>query len=77
MTFRVETSELAEGDIEQTFNWLQKRSETVAREWYMSWLGAKRSLEQLPNRCPVAPETHSFLIDIRQLLFGEGNLNID
>ena len=74
MDFRVEISEFAEADIEDIFGWLQKRSETIAKNWYSSWLSALRSLEHLPNRCPVAPETHSFLIDIRQLLFGEGSL---
>ncbi len=74
MDFRVEISRLAETDVEDTFNWLQERSEDVAVNWYISWLTAKRSLESLPNRCPVAPETRSFLIDIRHLLFGDGTL---
>ena len=28
----------------------------------------------MPNRCAVAPGTHSFLIDVRHLLFGAGSM---
>ena len=74
MDFRVDISELAETDIENIFGWLRKRTEDVVRNWYISWLAAKRLLEYFPKRCPVALETRSFLIDIRHLLFGGGSL---
>src|SRR5437899_7135125 len=74
MAYRVDLSELAHSDIENAIAWLKQRSETAADRFNKAVLSAIDSLEQMPRRCPIAPETRSFLIEIRHLIFGDGAL---
>ena len=41
-----------------------------ADEWLRELIRAKDSLKEFPNRCSIAPESRTFPIEIRQLLFG-------
>ncbi len=72
MTYRVEMSRPALTDAENAYLWLKAESEELANEWFRGLVEAVNSLENLPNRCPIAPESRSFLIEIRQLLYGKG-----
>lgn len=74
MAYRVDISVLAAADIDETLAWLHRRSDRSAGKWYAALQVALGSLRSMPNRCPIATKTHSFLIEIRYLLFGEGSL---
>lgn len=72
MAYRVEISRPALEDAEKTYLWLKIKSEERANQWFKGLVEATNSLKNFPNRCPIAPETRSFLIEIRQLLYGKG-----
>src|SRR5580765_3440112 len=74
MAYRVDISKRALAEIDRELTWMQERSGLMADNWYDELLTALGSLEEMANRCPIAPETHAFLIEIRHLLFGEGKL---
>ena len=61
----------AERDIEEAYAWLAERNEEAAIRWYNRLLKAICSLETLPERCPLAPETHILKKEIRQILHGQ------
>jgi len=59
-------------DAENAYIWLKSDSEEYANTWFAELIAATHSLAKFPNRCPIAPESRSFLIEIRQLLHGKG-----
>lgn len=58
-------------DAENYYLWLKSESEDAANKWFKGLVEAINSLEVFPNRCQIAPESHSFIIEIRQLLYGK------
>lgn len=58
-------------DAENALLWIRTESPDKAAVWFKGLLEAVFSLEQLPERCPIAPESRSFLIEVRQLLYGK------
>lgn len=60
----------AEVELEQAYLWIAERAPVEAATWYHGALTAFLSLETLPERCPIAPESESFDHDIRQLIYG-------
>ena len=74
MAYRVDISKRALAEVDRELTWMRERSDLMADKWYGELLAALGSLEEMPNRCSIAVETHAFLIEIRQLLFGEGML---
>ena len=74
MGYRVDISDLANNDIDGTLTWIKYRSVSAASRWFNSLLAAIQSLEKMPGRCPIAPETRSFVIEIRHLIFGSRTL---
>ena len=70
---QVKTSAPALLDTRNIYEWLREGSkESAADEWIRALTKAKDSLKEFPNRCPIAPESRPFLIEIRQFLFGMG-----
>lgn len=69
MVFRVEISPSALADAEEAFLWIQQESPSKADEWYNGLVDAILSLENFPNRCPLAPESEDIGREIRQLLY--------
>ncbi len=69
MVFRVEISPSALADAEEAFLWIQQESPAIADEWYNGLVDAILSLENFPNRCPLAPESEDIGREIRQLLY--------
>ena len=71
MNFRVELTDQAKHDIVAIYAWLQTQDagEAGAR-WLVSLREAINSLDALPGRCRVAPESRESLGEIRQLLYG-------
>lgn len=71
MTFRVETTQLAEQDADAILEWLlaQEAGDTGIR-WFLALEDAIASLADFPKRCPLAPENAAFPFEVRQLLYG-------
>jgi plasmid stabilization system protein ParE len=66
---KVEITALAEADLAAIYQRIWEDSPTRAAEWRGGLLQAAQALEQLPLRCPLAPESGAAL-EIRQLLYG-------
>lgn len=73
MVYRVDVSPQALRDARNIYEWISTTSETTADNWFRALLDARDSLSEMPNRCPIAPESRSFPIEVRQLLFKVGN----
>jgi plasmid stabilization system protein ParE len=41
-----------------------------AKRWFNGLFAALQSLEDLPERCPIAPEAATHGLNVRQLLYG-------
>jgi plasmid stabilization system protein ParE len=70
MSFRIEITEPAEEDASEAVQWLAQYSPEKASLWYFDFLEAADSLQKLPARCPIAPES-SETKELRHLLFGK------
>lgn len=70
-TYEIRLSEPAEADIEAVTFWLLGISEQSAGHWTTNLRRALESLTQLPNRCPLAPESGAMGGGVRQLFFGK------
>ena len=68
MVLRVDISPSALADAEEAFLWIQQESPSKADEWYNGLVDAILSLENFPNRCPLAPESEDIGREIRQLI---------
>lgn len=69
--YQVEISSRALADIEQAFLFIRKEAPTRADAWLEGMIAAIYSLEEMPNRCAKAPESHELGVEIRQLLYGK------
>ncbi len=71
MAYRVDISLPALADAEEAYLWLKERSPERAGHWYEGLLETIFSLENLPTRCPLAPESKDLGKEVRQLLYGK------
>ena len=71
MSYQVEISEKAQTEARSAALWMAQFSEEKATIWYFELSEAIQSLENMPFRCPLAPETISFGLEIRHLIFGK------
>jgi plasmid stabilization system protein ParE len=69
VTFRVEFTEVADMEVHDTFLWLLGRSPKHAGQRQEGLEQAIRSLTEFPSRCPLAPESDAFEVEVRQLLY--------
>jgi plasmid stabilization system protein ParE len=58
----------AETDLEAIYLRIRADSPTRAADWRLGFLNAAQTLDQFPERCPLAPESSTEL-EIRQLLY--------
>lgn len=72
MTYRVDLSRPALVDAENIYLWIKEQSIDKANDWFNGLVHATNSLSEFPNRCPIAPESRTFVIEVRQLLYGSG-----
>jgi plasmid stabilization system protein ParE len=71
MIHRVIIQRLAVEDLDQAYQWAARRAPHTATCWLQRFQATLRSLEQHPERCPVAPEARKLNIELRELLFGQ------
>jgi plasmid stabilization system protein ParE len=69
MVYQVELSPTALADLDNLYEWIEKQSPDRASEWLEGCYQAILTLEQFPERCPVAVESEALGIEIRQLLY--------
>jgi len=73
MRYRVVMTPEAEGDLRATARYIRLDNPRAATAWLKGARQCIKSLAQHPERCPLAPETTSFVEPIRELLYGHGN----
>jgi plasmid stabilization system protein ParE len=71
--YRVILTPEAENDLRIAYRYIRRNSPRAAREWMRQARQSIKTLRNYPERCPLAPESDSFDVPIRQLLFGKGN----
>jgi plasmid stabilization system protein ParE len=76
MKYRVEVTETAWAEVEEAYNWLANHSPQAATRWKKALLNAVDSLEAMPDRCHLAPESTTWKREIRELLHGRGRASI-
>jgi len=69
MSFRVEYTLHAQGEIEDSYLWIKERAPQAAEKWRDELIGKVEELADNPLRHPVAPESDKFPREIRQMLF--------
>jgi plasmid stabilization system protein ParE len=71
MKYTVFTSRQALEELEAAFAWLVERTPQHAPAWYNGILDSIDSLEQIPARCPIAPENEESDEEVRHLIVGD------
>jgi plasmid stabilization system protein ParE len=71
MKYPVDVTDLADGEAEKAYLWMLERSPEGAARWWNGLEAAILSLEEMPARCPLAPENDDFEEEIRELLYGK------
>ena len=70
MAYTVELSARAETDVREAYNYVRKHGPANPDDWKAGLARKLASLEELPERCALAPENEYTQIDVRQLLYG-------
>jgi plasmid stabilization system protein ParE len=71
MTYRVIIQPPASADMDAAYEYIRERSPEAAIEWYNGLLDACATLEELPTRCQLAPESRLVSAEIHQLHYGK------
>lgn len=69
MTYRIEISPTAKADVENIFLWMKDYSVDQAHRWVRGCYEIMLTLENFPNRCPLAIESQYLNRPVRQLLY--------
>jgi toxin ParE1/3/4 len=70
MAYRVDLTPQAISDIESAFEYISQEAPTRARGWLIGLMDSVYSLEDMPERFPVAPESQDFGKELRQVFYG-------
>lgn len=71
MSYTVQTTDKALAEIDEALAWYAERSVPAAIRWYVKLREAIRSLEDNPERHPLAPESEWYPGEIRHMLYGK------
>jgi len=71
MPYRVELTVRAAHDLSHLFEEIHARESAAAARWYNGLEKAVFTLERLPRRCPIAPESRKTKRSLRHLLNGK------
>ncbi len=66
MTYRIEISPTAKADVESIFLWMKDYSVDQAYRWVRGCYEIMLTLENFPNRCPLAIESQYLNRPVRQ-----------
>lgn len=70
MEYRVELSARAERNLIHLYEQIRAEDSVRAARWFNRLEKAVYSLDRLPHRCPVAPESRRAKRSLRHLLYG-------
>ncbi|HTI49472.1 MAG TPA: type II toxin-antitoxin system RelE/ParE family toxin [Planctomycetaceae bacterium] len=70
MAYQIDVSPDAVTDIDAAFEYIARDSRVRAQKWLNGLQASIESLDRNPERCPLAPESAAFEVELRQLLFG-------
>lgn len=70
MNYQIIIQPPAQADIERAYLWMLDRAPMSAAAWYNGLQQAIDTLQNFPQRCPIAPEDEYFAEEIRHLLYG-------
>jgi hypothetical protein len=68
MKYQVDITDQADAEAEEAHLWILERSPEGTSRWWNGLEAAILSLEEMPTRCPLAPENEEFEEEIRELL---------
>lgn len=71
MAYSLVVTPQAQADINEAFAFLSEHSPEAARRWYEAVRDAVLTLDEMPARCPAAPEAARLGVPLRQLLHGK------
>lgn len=71
MAYQVEIGPSALRESEEAYLYIAQDAPDAAVEWFNGLVDAVYSLEDLPSRCSLAPESEEAGRQIRQLLYGK------
>ncbi|NET07841.1 MAG: type II toxin-antitoxin system RelE/ParE family toxin [Merismopedia sp. SIO2A8] len=69
MKYHVKILPGALNDAKELYRWIQKDSASNADKWFNGIIEAINSLEMLPMRVPIAPESKLMSLEIRHLIY--------
>jgi plasmid stabilization system protein ParE len=72
MAYRVELADAALADVEAIYAWVLQEAPVRGPAWFDELTDSLFTLEEFPNRCPLAREAKEARRKIRCLLFGKG-----
>jgi toxin ParE1/3/4 len=70
MAYRIVVQPQAEADVAEAFTYLSERAPEAAARWYRRVRDEIASLDEMPLRCPLAPEGAKLGYELRHLLYG-------
>ena len=70
MAYRVELSGRANQDLRELYERISADESVAARIWFDDLEEAIASLQRFPQRCPIVPESSTFGLRLRHLLYG-------
>jgi len=70
MSYHVETNAQSLADLWHAYLWIAERAPMEALKWLDRMYDALNSLEEMPRRCPIAPESRFAGGEVRQLIVG-------
>jgi plasmid stabilization system protein ParE len=70
MAYSVELTPRAAADADRATEYIRQSAPEAAQRWFDGLMAAVLSLEEMPRRCPLAPEAERLGIELRQLLYG-------
>ena len=69
--YRIDIKPTAENDLARRFAKIEKESSQNAVSWYLGLIEAIEKLDELAERCPIAPEDMDIQRGIRHLIVGD------
>jgi len=73
MQYRVIVAPEAETDLRSAASYIRRDNPRAARTWLKGARQRIKTLALFPERCPLAPESASFVEPIRELYYSHGN----
>ena len=74
MAFHVDVQPQAFDDLDLIAEYIKKRSSfATAEKWFNGIMDQIATLEEMPERCPIAPESEDIGQPVRALLYGRKN----